>query len=148
MIVNPEGGNRSRRARMRAIRVRMTETSEPYTVAARRHDAEYHQTVPLIVPKARCPRCSTGILVFDEEQPRCMDCNDSWENGSSAATEYALTVLHLDWYTSVTEGSERPAEECSECGETAVVWDTFDLDAGRTGLCFDCGESFDAHCTV
>jgi hypothetical protein len=116
--------------------------------AARRHDADHQQTVTLIVPEARCPRCSTGILDPGEEQRRCTHCEAVWESGSDAASEYAATVLHLDWYTSVTEGGERPAEDCPDCGEEAVVWDTFDPDADRMGLCFSCGESFNTHCSA
>jgi hypothetical protein len=148
MVIHPEGGNRGRRARMRAIRARMAETGEPYTLAARHHDAEHRPAPVWIMPEARCPRCSMGVLVLDEEQPQCTHCAAVWENGSSAANEYAGTVLRLDWYTYVTGGDERPAEECPECGETAVVWDTFHPDDGRTGLCFGCGESFTTHCAI
>lgn len=66
IIINPEGGSRSRRARMRAIRARMAETGELYTVAARHHDAEHQQTVTLIAPEAPVPRRSTGVLVLGE----------------------------------------------------------------------------------
>jgi hypothetical protein len=147
IIINPEGGNRGRRARMRAIRARMAQTGEPYTVAARHHDAEHQQTVTLIAPEAHCPRCSTGVLDLGEQQPRCTQCEAVWETGSDAASEYAATVLHLDWYTSATDGGESPAEDCPECGEEAVVWDTFDAEAGRMGLCFSCSESFNTHCS-
>jgi hypothetical protein len=64
------------------------------------------------------------------------------------AQEYAERVLHLDWYTAASDGAEPPVENCSECAETAVVWDEFGpAHAGRVGLCFACGESFNDRCT-
>lgn len=139
-----DGGNR---ARTRAIRARMAGTGESYTTAARCHDAEHDgaDMAPVLLV-ARCPRCPDGVLVL-EEQPRCAGCGAIWENGSLAAEEYAFAVLHLDWYTSATDGAEPPAEDCPECGETAVVWDHFGPShAGRTALCFACEESWNTRC--
>lgn len=148
-MINNGGGNRARRARARAIRARMAVTGESYTAAARRHDAEHDGTeVPLVLPVAQCPRCSDGVLVIDE-QPRCASCGATWDDGRLAAEEYAFTVLQLDWYTSATDGAEPPAEDCPECGETAVVWDHFGpAHAGQMALCFACGESWNTRCVA
>jgi len=148
MIMIPEGGNQSGRARARAIRARMTATGESYTRAARHHDAE-HRGGSITIPSAepRCPQCASGALILGDGQPRCDRCGARWDSGSSAADEYAGTILHLNWYEAGHGRSDAPAEDCSTCYETAVVWDTFDRsDSERLGVCFSCGQTFNSHC--
>ncbi len=132
-----------RRDRDRRIRARMAETGEKRSEAARHFDEIGRAKM---FPKARCPRCSRGNLISDVE-PTCTSCRAVWASGVDAAEEYASRVLGLNWYESITNGERRPAEDCLECGETAVVWDAFEpVAAGRRGLCFACGSASNDHC--